>query len=149
VSVKSVGKFLQKGVAAAQFEESVGICLKGRHRIRRGQILSGGQSFKTSDRIRANIFWMDQTVHRMGEPLLFRCVTQEISCRIEEMYKKFDSASLEWVEEDASSIKGVEVADVMIHLKAQVVFDSFNHIPEMKRFVPEKEGRPVAGGIIL
>jgi sulfate adenylyltransferase subunit 1 (EFTu-like GTPase family) len=149
VSVKSIEKFLQNGVTAAHFEESVGICLKGRHRIRRGQLLAGDQSSKTSERIRANIFWMDQTVHQMGEPLLFRCVTQEVSCRIEKMYKKFDPASLEWVEEDASSIKGAEVADVMIHLEAQVVFDPFNDIPEMGRFVLEKEGRPVAGGIIL
>jgi sulfate adenylyltransferase subunit 1 len=149
VSVKSIEKFLQTGVTAAHFEESVGICLKGRHRMRRGQILAGDQSSKTSDRIRANIFWMDQTLHPIGELLLFRCVTQEVSCRIEKMYKKFDPASLEWVEEDASSIKGAEVADVMIHLEAQVVFDPFNDIPEMGRFVLEKEGRPVAGGIIL
>lgn len=149
VAVKSIEKFLQKGVTAAHFEESVGICLRGRHWMRRGQILAGDQSSRISDRIRANIFWMDQTVHQMGEPLLFRCVTQEVSCRIEQMYKKFDPASLEWVEEDASSIKGAEVADVMIHLEARVVSDPFNDIPEMGRFVLEKEGRPVAGGIIL
>jgi small GTP-binding protein len=149
VSVKSIEKFLQKGVTAAHFEESVGICLKGRHRMRRGQILSGDQSSRTSNRIRANVFWMDQTVHHIGEPLLFRCVTQEVPCRIKKMYKKFDPASLEWVEEDASFIKGAEVADVMIRLEAQIVFDPFNDIPEMGRFVFEKEGRPVAGGIIL
>jgi len=149
VSVKSIEKFLQKDVTAAHVEESVGICLKERNRTRRGQILAGDQSSRISDRIRANIFWMDQTVHPIGEPLLFRCVTQEVSCRIEKMYKKFDPASLEWIEEDASSIKGAEVADVMIHLETQVVFDAFNDIPEMGRFVLEEEGRPVAGGIIL
>lgn len=149
VSVKSIEKFLQKGVATANFEESVGICLKGRHPLKRGQILAGDQSSMISDKMRANIFWMDQAIHQIGEPLLFRCVTQEVSCRIETMYKKFDPASMEWVEEDASSIKGAEVADVMIHLETQVVFDPFNDIPEMGRFVLEKEGRPVAGGIIL
>jgi small GTP-binding protein len=149
VTVKSIEKFLQKDVTAAHFEESVGICTKERHRMRRGQILAGDQSSRISDRIRANIFWMDQTVHQLGEPLLFRCVTQEVSCRIEKMYKKFDPASLEWVEEDAFSIKGAEVADAMIHLESQVVFDPFNDIPEMGRFVLEKGGRPIAGGIIL
>jgi sulfate adenylyltransferase subunit 1 len=149
VSIKSIEKFLQKGVATANFEESVGICLKGRHSLKRGQILAGDQSSRISDKIRANVFWMDQGVYQIGEPLLFRCVTQEVFCRIEKMYKKFDPASLEWIEEDASFIKGAEVADVMIHLEAQVVFDPFNDIPEMGRFVLEKEGRPVAGGIIL
>lgn len=41
------------------------------------------------------------------------------------------------------------MADVMIHLKGQAVVDPFNDIPEMGRFVLEKEGIPVAGGIIL
>jgi len=39
--------------------------------------------------------------------------------------------------------------DVMIRLEAPAVVDPFNHIPEMGRFVLEKEGRPMAGGIIL
>ena len=76
-------------------------------------------------------------------------MTQEIPCQIEKIYKKFDPASMELIEEEASSISGAEVADVMIHLKSQAVVDPFNDIPEMGRFVLEKEGRPAAGGIIL
>jgi translation elongation factor EF-1alpha len=56
---------------------------------------------------------------------------------------------MEWEEKDASSIKGAEVAHALIHLEAPAVVDSFNDIPEMGRFVLEKDGRPVAGGIIL
>jgi len=149
VVVKSIEKFLKNDVATANFEESVGICLKGRHRVGRGRILAGDLSSMISDSIRANIFWMDARAHQKGETLLFRCVTQEIPCQIEKIYKKFDPASMELIEEEASSISGAEVADVMIHLKSQAVVDPFNDIPEMGRFVLEKEGRPAAGGIIL
>jgi small GTP-binding protein len=149
VAVKSIEKFLKNDVATANFEESVGICLKGRHRVGRGRILAGDLSSMISDSIRANIFWMDARAHQKGETLLFRCVTQEIPCQIEKIYKKFDPASMELIEEEASSISGAEVADVMIHLKSQAVVDPFNDIPEMGRFVLEKEGRPAAGGIIL
>jgi sulfate adenylyltransferase subunit 1 len=149
VEVKVIEKFLEEDVPLAHFEESVGICLKGRHRIKRGQILTGDLSSMISDSIRANIFWMDARAHQKGETLLFRCVTQEIPCQIEKIYKKFDPASMELIEEEASSISGAEVADVMIHLKSQAVVDPFNDIPEMGRFVLEKEGRPAAGGIIL
>jgi small GTP-binding protein len=149
VEVKVIEKFLEEDVPLAHFEESVGICLKGRHRIKRGQILTGDLSSTISDRIRANIFWMDARAHQKGETLLFRCVTQEIPCQIEKIYKKFDPASMELIEEEASSISGAEVADVLIHLKGQAVVDPFNDIPEMGRFVLEKDGRPVAGGIIL
>jgi small GTP-binding protein len=41
VVVKSIEKFLEKDVNTASFEESVGVYLKGRHRVERGQILAG------------------------------------------------------------------------------------------------------------
>jgi translation elongation factor EF-1alpha len=56
---------------------------------------------------------------------------------------------MELTEKDASSIQSAEVADIMIRLDQKVVVDPFNEIPEMGRFVLEREGRPVAGGIIL
>jgi sulfate adenylyltransferase subunit 1 len=149
VEVKSIEKFLENDINISNFEESVGICLKGRHQVKRGQILTADLSSTISDEINANIFWMDQRGYRTGEPLLFKCVTQEIPCRIEKINRKFDPASMELVEEDASSIKGAEVADILIYLDEKVVVDLFNEIPEMGRFVLEKDGRPVAGGIIL
>jgi len=149
VVIKGIKKFLMDDVVEADFEESVGIYLKGRDRVKRGQILAGDLSSIISDRIQATIFWMDHTSYRIGEPLFFHCVTQEVPCRIEKVFKKFDPASMELMEEDALFIKGVEVATIMIHLDDQVVVDPFNDIPEMGRFVLEKDGRPVAGGIIL
>jgi translation elongation factor EF-1alpha len=92
---------------------------------------------------------MDHNVCPVGEPLLFRCVTQEVPCRIDKIYKKFDPASMELIEENVSSISGAEVADILMSLDTRIVVDPFNDIPEMGRFVLEKDGRPVAGGIIL
>lgn len=147
VVVKQIEKFLEK-VKSASYEESIGICLKGRHRVGRGHILTGDLSSSISDKIRSNLFWMDHTHYRVGEPLLFRCVTQEILCRMKRIFKKFDPASMELMEEDSQIIHGAEVADVLIHLEKEVVVDPFNEIPEMGRFVLERNGRPVAGGII-
>jgi sulfate adenylyltransferase subunit 1 len=149
VTVKSIKKFLCDDVTTASFEESVGISLKGKPRVRRGQILSADFSSKISDTITANIFWMDSAGFHRGDPLLFRCVTQEVPCRIEKVNRKFDPASMELIEKDALSIESAEVADVLIQLEEKVVADPFNEIPEMGRFVLEKDGRPVAGGIIL
>jgi len=149
VIVKSIKKFLARGITEAGCEESIGIILKGRSQAERGQVIAGNLSSTISDRIRTNIFWMEQSVYQRGETLLFKCVTQEIPCRIEKIYKKFDPASMKLTEKNVSSIQNAEIADVMIRLKAPAVVDHFNHIPEMGRFVLEKEGRPVAGGIIL
>ncbi len=149
VIVESIEKFLKKDVKAAHFEESVGICLEGKHLVKRGQILTADLSSMISAKIKANVFWMDPMGYRAGEPLLFRCVTQEVPCRIEKIYRKFDPASMELTEKDASSIQSAEVADILIRLDKKVVVDPFNEIPEMGRLVLEKDGRPVAGGIIL
>ena len=149
VTVKSIGKFLTPDLTTAGYGESIGICLKGNHRVRRGQILAGDLSSRISDQVRSNIIWMDTVPYQMGTPLLFRCVTQEVPCQIEKIYKKFDPASLELIEEEPSSIMGAQVANVLIHLEREAVVDAFNDIPEMGRFVLERDGRPVAGGIIL
>jgi sulfate adenylyltransferase subunit 1 (EFTu-like GTPase family) len=149
VTIKSIKKFLSDDIPSASFEESIGISLKGRPRVRRGQILSADLSSKISDTITANIFWMDSAGFHRGDRLLFRCVTQEVPCRIEKINRKFDPASMELIEKDAFAIEGAEVADVLIKLEQKVVADPFNEIPEMGRFVLEKDGRPVAGGIIL
>ena len=149
VIIKNIHKFMESKVTTASYEESIGISLQGRHRVERGHILTGDLSSMISNRIKANIFWMDSMGYRAGETLLFRCVTQEILCRIEKINKKFDPASMELIEKEASSIKGAEVADILIQLDQKVVVDPFNEIPEMGRFVLEKDGRPVAGGIIL
>jgi translation elongation factor EF-1alpha len=147
--VKSIEKFLEKEVTFATFEESIGICLKGKNRVKRGQILTTDLSSTISDKIKANLFWMDPMSYHLGETLLFRCVTQEILCTIKKINRKFDPASMEFIEEDASFINTAEVADILLQLDEKAVVDPFNEIPEMGRFVLEKEGRPVAGGIIL
>jgi hypothetical protein len=145
VAAKAIKEFLADDVVEADCEESVGVYLEGRHRVKRGQILAGDLSSVISDRIQANIFWLDQTSYQIGEGLLFRCVTQEVPCRIEKISRKFDPASMELTKEDASSIQGTEVADILIQLDGKAVVDPFNEIPEMGRFVLEKDERPVAG----
>ncbi len=149
VFVESIEKFLEDRVSAAGFGESVGICLRGKNLVKRGQILTAGLSCTISDKIKASIFWMGPMGYHAGDTLRFRCVTQDVVCQIEKIYRKFDPASMELTERNASSIGSAEVADVLIRLDARVAVDPFNEIPEMGRFVLEKDGRPVAGGIIL
>ena len=149
VIVKSIEKFLSPNLTDAGYGESVGICLNGKHRIRRGQVLAGDLSSLISDRIRSNVIWMSPIPYQLGDPLLFRCATQELPCRIEKIYEKFDPASMELIEEAPSSIADAQVANVLIRLGKEGVMDFFDNIPEMGRFVLEKDGRPVAGGIIL
>lgn len=149
VRIKNIEKFLQNESKEARYGEAVGLCVDDVQDIKRGTILSKDLNPKITRKIKTNIFWMENIKTVINEKLAFRCVTQEAGGRIVKLYKKFDPASMEVVEEDAKEIKGGEVAEAEIVLDNEVVICSFNDIPEMGRFVLEKEQNPVAGGIIL
>ena len=149
VKINSIEQFLTEDVKEAGVGESIGISLGDGLDVQRGQVLSSDLSSIITNRIQANIFWMEKHEYRIGGPLLFRCVTQEIPCYIEKIYKTFDPASLEVIEEATGQIREAEVAEVMISLEREAVIDQFQQIPEMGRFVLEQQGIPAAGGIIL
>jgi small GTP-binding protein len=149
VKIISIERFLVEGLKEAGVGESIGIHLSNAHKAQRGQILAGDLSSVITDRIRANIFWMERGAYKTGDPLLFRCVTQEIPCMIEKIYKTFDPASLEVAGDASGQIREAEVAEVLISLTKEAVIDPFQEIPEMGRFVLEQQGVPAAGGIII
>src|SRR3989304_10375677 len=104
---------------------------------------------RITEKIHANIFWMADNSYKKGEPVTFKCATQEVNGRINNIYKLFDPATIEIVDNDAEEIGAAEIAEVEIILEKSVVVDSFNEIPEMGRFGLERMGHPVGGGIIL
>ncbi len=149
VRVATIEKFPPKVIRSAQFGECIGLCLAGDADVSRGKVLSGDMGSTIARSINGNIFWMDTGTHRVGDPLAFCCVTQDVGCRIGTIRQKFDPASMEIVEQGAKEIKGGEVANVEIALDRDVVIDPFSDIPEMGRFVLESGGNPVGGGVIL
>jgi len=149
LSVLSIEKFLENDIKMAEAGECVGLCFD--KPATRGQIVvsNGNQIPRITEKIHANIFWMADNSYKKGEPVTFKCATQEVNGRINNIYKLFDPATIEIVDNDAEEIGAAEIAEVEIILEKSVVVDSFNEIPEMGRFVLEKMGHPVGGGIIL
>ena len=149
LSVLSIEKFLENDIKMAEAGECVGLCFD--KPATRGQIVvsNGNQIPRITEKIHANIFWMSDNSYKKGEPVTFKCATQEVNGRINNIYKLFDPATIEIVDNDAEEIGAAEIAEVEIILEKSVVVDSFNEIPEMGRFVLEKMGHPVGGGIIL
>lgn len=146
--VIEIKKFQEDDMAVAPTGDCVGIITEG-VKLKRGQIVSDDTRSDITDTIRANIFWMIDKEYKLGIPLTFKCATQEVQGRIERIYKRFDPAQLEVVENDSSVIKPAEIAEVEIKLDSQVTVDKFSDIPELGRFVLEHAGYPVAGGIII
>ncbi len=148
VRLLEIKKYLEDGIKEAGAGDAVGITVEGAA-LCRGQIVADSVESRITDTLRANIFWMVDKEYTRGVPLTFKCATQDVTGKIDKIYQRFDPASIEVVERDASVIKPSEVAEVEIKLSKAVVVDSFSKIQETGRFVLEHEGFTVAGGIIL
>lgn len=145
--VKSVEEFL-KEVTEAEAGKSIGITTEDKLFIDRGDVIvHGSDKPVVTDRIKANLFWMDKIPYKSGTSVWFRCGTQEVPCEIEKINRVIDSSTLELIAEDASEINNREVADVIIKTNKPVVVENFNKIEELGRFVLGKDDT-IAGGII-
>ena len=147
--VKTVEEYL-KDVHEAEAGKSTGITTEDKLFIDRGDVIvhsDAGDKPVVTDRIRANLFWMDRTPFKKGEGIRFRCATQEVACEIERINTVINSSTLELIGEDTGEIRNREVADVTIRTDAPVVVENFNKIQELGRFVLGR-GDTCAGGII-
>lgn len=86
---------------------------------------------------------------KKDEKVTIRCSTQETTCKVEAIRKRINSSTLETIEQQANTLKALEVGCVTIKTKKPIVIRAFNEIPELGRFVLEKDGDSCAGGIII
>jgi sulfate adenylyltransferase large subunit len=145
--VMSIEVFGRQKVAA-EAGESIGITIEDPHFVDRGQVVCSGKEPKVSQRFKANVFWMDRQPLRAGERITFKCATQEVRCVIERIEKRIDSSTLETMERNAKELNGTEVGELVIRTDKPVAIEDFNDVEELGRFVLERGGNTVAGGII-
>ncbi len=145
--IKSVEEYL-KNVTEAEAGKSIGITTEDKLFIDRGNVIvSDGDLPAVTNRIKANVFWMERVPFKKGESLRFRCATQEVSCEIEKINRVINSSTLELIAEDANEIKNREVANIIIRTDKPLVVENFNKMEELGRFVLGREDT-CAGGII-
>jgi sulfate adenylyltransferase large subunit len=148
VTIAGVHEFGRERHSAA-YGENIGITISEGTEVERGQMISAIDSvpIRTSS-IHGNVFWMSPEPVKAGEDIVFRCNTQEVPCRISCIRRKVDSSTSELIEENASTLGETEVGEVIIEADRPVVVELFTEVPELGRFVLEKHGDIVAGGVI-
>jgi len=145
--VKSVEKFLKNSTKAGA-GESIGITTEDQLFIERGNVISHPNNLpKVTDKIKANVFWMSKKDFNINEMITLKLATQEVSAKIEKIEKKINSATLEEIKQDKNTLKNNEVGTMIIKT-LPIVVDDFNYVPELGRFVFEKDMITSAGGII-
>ncbi|MCX5642909.1 MAG: GTP-binding protein [Candidatus Omnitrophica bacterium] len=129
--------------------ENIGLSITEDFPVKRGDMISDENHKPVlTRRVAGNIFWMRQMPFKITEKLVFRCNTQSTTCRISRIEKRIDSATLKVLEKKAQSLAETDIGEVIIETGKTVIIEKFSVIPELGRFILEKNGITVAGGII-
>ena len=147
VKIKEIRKFLEDNIKTASYGESIGLIVEGANGIKRGDILSGDNNVRTVKDFDANLFWFYGEYNK-GDKIQIKCTTQESYCSLS-ITEKFDPATMDKKKEGLHHLEIGEIAKAKIKLRKKIAIDTFSYIPEMGRFILEKNGIPVGGGIIV
>ncbi len=113
--------------------------------ISRGCVLSN-KELQVKKEIICTIFALEERVEE-GCEFLMRCFTQEAKCRVKRIIDALDIDTLE--EKNTKEIKPCEIGKCIIELSDKMVFSSISEIPELARIVLVKNGKIIAGGVVV
>lgn len=134
---------LEKELKKAGKPKAIGIVLDDK--VERGEIICKGKKPILTKEIETNIFCMIEKLE-IGERYTFRCATQEISCKIDDIKEVINVLTLN--RERENTLKETEIGKVRLILDKIAVIEKFNTLSNLGRFVLEKNGEIIAGGII-
>lgn len=136
-------------IQLAQTGDSIGITLSDHIFIERGHIASHEMDAPVeSNRVHAKVFWIGREPLRTGARYRLKLVTQDIECQVVAVAKVIDAATLDSMAIEQSELKANEVAEVTLQMRAPLVFDNHDRIPNLGRLVLV-DGRDLVGGGII
>ena len=145
--VKKIKKFTLDYVERASYGDTPGLVIENGCLPKRGEVLSGDTTAMVTKKFDAHIFWFEG-VYDENETISIKHTTQDTRALMK-VHTKFDPALLDTIINKPSCIEVGEVAHATIETNEYIVIDPFPMIPEMGRFVIEKNGIPVGGGIVV
>ena len=147
--IKSI-QFLWQERTRAEAGESIGLTLPDAVSVKRGDIISNqGHNPSVTDTIEPYVFWMDPKSLENHEKMVLRCAAQEVPVRIEQISERINSSTLETIEESTEKLENSEVGRLVVKTELPIVIKNFNDLPELGRFVLERDLGVCGGGIIV
>ena len=131
-------------VETAKAPQAVGIIVDSE--LKRGYVLGKGERPLVTRNVSSLLFSLVGDV-KEGEKYLMRCVTQKVECKVEKVLEKIDINTLERL--SGEELKETEIGKVELSFEKPVVVEKFNKLKELGRFVLMKEGKIIAGGIVV
>lgn len=132
----------------AKAGESIGITVADEFFNKRGEVITHIKDAPiVSNTFRASIFWMGKNSLIKNKEYKLKLTTQETTAKIVDILKVIDASNLQ-SDNTSSQINLNDVAEVIIHTKENLAFDTFNQSHITGRFVIV-DGYDVAGGGII
>jgi len=146
VEISEISQFDTR-LSMAEAGECIGFRISGDLMLKRGQVISSTLNAIVDKKLTGEIFCLADKPLACGEKIIIKLNTQAVKARIAKIYSKFDPDNLDVIENFPVSVNKAEIACVLFELEDEIVYDDFNVLPRMGRFVVEKDNVPVAGGI--
>ena len=147
LKISAIKKY-KEDVSEAEAGECVGLEIESEILPQRGEVLVEKEDFQPKNEFLGNVFLMENLPLEVGEEFLLRVGVQETPAFFEKIEKRIDSSSLALKEENAKRLLPLDVGEVKIKTKKEVLIKEFNELPELGRFVIEKKGDIIGAGII-
>ncbi|MBN2209887.1 MAG: 50S ribosome-binding GTPase [Sedimentisphaerales bacterium] len=145
--VKSVVKFPEP-VAQAGAGECIGLITADPIFLNRGDIIgSVGQEPPARNEFDATVIWLARQPFDVNQKIMLRCATQETAVKVS-LLRRIDSSTMEVLEENAGGLNALEIGQVRLKTKKQMVMEPFSKVKELGRFVFVRDDDICAGGII-
>ncbi len=126
--------------------ESVGLILKTGRALKRGDILSARPFPKVARRFSAVVLCLKGRLLKDSAYTL-ECATQQSACRIAKITDHLDMATLKDIRGDF--INKSEIGKVSIAADSELVYEEFDKLQELGRFLLRKGSNVIAAGVIL
>ncbi len=136
---------------SASAGESVGITLTEQIFVERGHVASHRTDAPIeSNRVKASLFWLGRRELSAGSRCRLKLATQALDCEVVSVERVLD-ASTATAREGVAAVARNDVAEVTFQMRAPLVLDNHDRVPEMGRFVltDPADGAVSGGGILF
>ena len=149
-SIKIIKIHGKRNPLEAHVGQNIGLVLNKNFHIKRGCILVDKKCRpKLLNSFESNMLWLSDIPLKINKTMSLRCSTQETECMLEKIHKRIDSSTLDIIEENAEELKLNETGLVTFVTKTPILIEKFSFIPELGRFVIEKDYEPMGIGIVI
>ncbi|MEJ5351140.1 MAG: GTP-binding protein [Melioribacteraceae bacterium] len=149
-TVKTIEIFGKDSPLFAYAEQAIGITLTTQIYVKAGDLICRADQKLpfTTNRFRANIFWMGKNPLRMNNKYKLKIGTNKTGLSIEKIISVMNASNLESFT-NQNEVHRNEVAQIIFKTDKPISFDLFNQIKSTGRFVIVDEYDIAGGGIIV